>query len=116
MLAVSKTSLSQSNFGVCACTSLSGFVWIRTYVFIYGFQNNLAKLFSKFKALADDPVRQSCVTQKLTLVGNGIENILGKEDAAYQYFFLFPKCFRKAYLRVVKILDCVVNSYYFTTK
>ena len=40
-----------------------------------------------------------------------VENIVGKgENAGYQYFLLFPPCFQKDFLRVVKSRDCVVQS------
>ena len=48
---------------------------------------------SKLKALADDKLN---VTHKLKFVSERIENILGKgENAGYQHFLLFPKCFQK---------------------
>ena len=48
---------------------------------------------SKFKALADDKIN---LTNKLKLVLGMVENILGKgENAGYQHFLLFPKCFQK---------------------
>ena len=39
-------------------------------------------------------------------------NILGiGENAGYQYFLLFPKCFQKTFFfKVVKTEDCVVKS------
>ena len=47
----------------------------------------------KLKAFANDKVN---VTQKLKFVSKRIENILGKgENAGYQHFLLFPKCFQK---------------------
>ena len=46
---------------------------------------------SKFKACADDLKN---VTQNF--VSGRVENILGKgENAGYQHFFLFSKCFQK---------------------
>ena len=48
---------------------------------------------SKFKALADNKIN---VTQNLSFVLGKVENILGKgENAGYQHFLLFPKCFEK---------------------
>ena len=48
---------------------------------------------SKFKALAVDKIN---VTKKLKSVFGMIEKILGKgENAGYQHFLLFPKCFQK---------------------
>ena len=48
---------------------------------------------SKLKALAEDKMN---VTQKLKFVSRRTENILGKgENAGYQHFLLFPKCFQK---------------------
>ena len=47
----------------------------------------------KLKAFADDKIN---VTQKLKFVSESIENILEKgENAGYQHFLLFPKCFQK---------------------
>ena len=48
---------------------------------------------SKLKAFADNNIN---VTQKKTVVFARIENIVGKgENAGYQHFPLFPKCFQK---------------------
>ena len=62
---------------------------------------------SKFKAFADAKID---LTQYLNFALGRVENILGKgENAGYQHFFLFPKCFQESTsLRVVKSLDCVV--------
>ena len=47
----------------------------------------------KFKALADDKIN---VTEKFKIVLGREENLLRKgENAGYQYFLLFPKCFEK---------------------
>ena len=47
---------------------------------------------SKSEALADDKIN---VTQTLKFVSGRVENILGKrENAGYQHFLLFPKCFQ----------------------
>ena len=49
---------------------------------------------SKFKALADDKING---TKKWKFVLGMVENILGKgENAGYQHFLLFPKCFQKS--------------------
>ena len=49
---------------------------------------------SKLKAFADDNIN---VTKKLKFVVGRIENIVGKgENAGYQHFLLFPKCFQKS--------------------
>ena len=49
---------------------------------------------SKFKELADDKIN---VTEKVKLVLGRVENIVGKaENAGYQQFVLFLKCFQKA--------------------
>ena len=46
---------------------------------------------SKFKELADVKIN---LTQKFKFVFEWVENILGKgENAGYQHFLLFPKCF-----------------------
>ena len=48
---------------------------------------------SKLKAFAYDKIN---VTQKLEIISTRVENILGKgENAGYQHFLLFPKCFQK---------------------
>ena len=48
---------------------------------------------SKFKALTQDKIN---VTQKLKFVSGRIGRILGKgENAGYQQFLVFPKCFQK---------------------
>ena len=48
---------------------------------------------SKFKELADDIIN---VTEKLKFVVEMVENNLGKgENASFQHFLLFPKCFQK---------------------
>ena len=59
---------------------------------------------SEFKAHADDKTN---VTQNLNFLLERVENILGKgENAGYQHFLLFPKCFQKAsFSRVVKSRD-----------
>ena len=49
---------------------------------------------SKFKELADDKIS---ATKELKFVLGMVENILGKgENAGYQHFLLFPKCFQKS--------------------
>ena len=49
---------------------------------------------SNFKAFADDIMN---LNKKTKLVLGGVENIVGKgENAGYQHFLLFPKCFQKA--------------------
>ena len=49
---------------------------------------------SKLKGFADDKIN---VTEKLKFVLGKIENIVGKgENAGYQHFLLFPRCFQKA--------------------
>ena len=48
---------------------------------------------SKLKAFTDDQIN---ATMKLKFVLGMIENIWGKgENAGYQHFLLFPKCFQK---------------------
>ena len=40
-----------------------------------------------------------------------VEKIVGKGENAYQHFLLFPQCFFKAlFLKVVRSIDCVVES------
>ena len=49
---------------------------------------------SKSEAFADDKIN---VTEKLKLILERVENIVGKgENAGYQHFLLFPQCFPKA--------------------
>ena len=44
--------------------------------------------------IADDIIN---LIEKLKLILIRVENIVGKgENAGYQYFLLFPQCFRKA--------------------
>ena len=46
---------------------------------------------SKLKAFAEDKINGTSI---LKCVSERIENILGKgENAGYQHFLLFPKCF-----------------------
>ena len=48
------------------------------------------------KAFADDKLN---VTRNVKVVFHRIENIVGKEEnAGYQHFLLFPRCFQKAFL------------------
>ena len=48
---------------------------------------------TKMKAFADDNIN---VIKNLKLLRGRVENILGKgENAGYQHFLLFPKCFQK---------------------
>ena len=48
---------------------------------------------SKLKDFADDKIN---VTQNLKFILGMEENIFGKgENASYQHFLLFPKCFQK---------------------
>ena len=54
---------------------------------------------SKLKALADNKINY---TEKLKFVLGRVENIMEKgENAGYQHFLLFPKCFQKVSVRVV---------------
>ena len=64
---------------------------------------------TKLKAFADDNIN---VAKMMISVSNRAENIVGKgENAGYQHFLLFPKCFQEASsLRVVKRQDCVVKT------
>ena len=63
----------------------------------------------EFKALADDKIN---VTQKFKIFFGWVENILVRgENAVYQHFLLFPKCFQEpSSSRVIKSRDCVVKS------
>ena len=47
----------------------------------------------------------------MIFVFDKVENIVGKgENAGYQHFLLFPRCFQTFLLRVVESQDCVVKS------
>ena len=49
---------------------------------------------STLKVFADDKIYD---TEKLKFLLGRVENIMGKgENAGYQHFLLFPKCFQKA--------------------
>ena len=49
----------------------------------------------KLKAFADEKLN---VTQDMKVVFHRIENIVGKEEnAGYQHFLLFSRCFQKAF-------------------
>ena len=51
---------------------------------------------SKFKAFADDILKVVQIVKYI--LGDKIENIVGKEEnAGYQHFLLFPQCFQKAF-------------------
>ena len=66
---------------------------------------------SKLKDFADDKIN---VTQNLKFILGMEENIFGKgENASYQHFLLFPKCFQKhpSLVCSLKIWDCVVKSF-----
>ena len=52
--------------------------------------NNKISNFSIFKTFADDKI---IVTEKLKFVFGWVENVVGKENAGYQHFLLFPLCF-----------------------
>ena len=64
---------------------------------------------SKLKAFADDQLNASR-TPKFLL--DRVENIVGKgENAGYQHFFLFPKCFQEpSFSRLLKVGACVLKS------
>ena len=48
---------------------------------------------SKLKTFADD---KTDLTEKLKFVLGRVENIVGKgENAGYQHFLLFPRCFQR---------------------
>ena len=77
--------------------------------FLNSLPNNYFLNWIKFKAFADDKLN---VAKIVTYVFDRVENIMGKgENAGYQHFLLFPRCFQKAYLRVFKSQDCVVKSW-----
>ena len=55
--------------------------------------NNEILDWSKFKAFEDDIINAN---QNLKFVLGRVDNIVGKgENAGYQHFLLFPKCFQK---------------------
>ena len=48
---------------------------------------------TKLKAFADDKMN---IAQMMIFVFDRVENIVGRgENAGYQHFLLFPKCFQK---------------------
>ena len=50
---------------------------------------------SKLKAFADDNFD---ITEMVQFFPDQVENIVGKgENAGYQHFLLFPRCFQKAF-------------------
>ena len=56
--------------------------------------NNKISDWSELKSFADNKIN---VTEKFKFVLGRLENIVGKgENAGYQHFLLFPKCFQKA--------------------
>ena len=61
------------------------------------------------KAFADDKFNASVMIMSLF---ERVQNTVGKgENACYQHFLLFSKCFSKAsFLRVIKSRKCVVKS------
>ena len=56
--------------------------------------------------------RQNKKRLKIEFVFGRVENIVEKgENAGYQHFLFFSKCFSKGlFLKVVKSRDCVVKS------
>ena len=71
-------------------------------IFINTVPNDKILDLPKFKAFADDKKIQA---QKLKFVLGRVENIVGKgENADYQHFLLFQKCFQKlSYQEVLKV-------------
>ena len=62
---------------------------------------------SNFKAFAADRI---LMTQKLKFVLGRVEKILEKgENAGYQHFLIFPKCFQKLSFPGVKNREYVVK-------
>ena len=63
---------------------------------------------TKLKAFADNKLNVDRMTISLL---HRVENAEGKgENAAYQHFLLFPQCFPKPSLEVVKSHACVVKT------
>ena len=64
---------------------------------------------SKLKAFAGDKMN---MTEKMKIVPERMENIVGKgENAGYQNFLLFPQCFQKVtFSGSLKVRDCAVQS------
>ena len=67
--------------------------------------NDKILAWSKLKALADDKIK---FAEMMIFVFDRVENIVGKvENAGYQHFLLFQKCFQKAfYSGLLKIGLC----------
>ena len=79
--------------------------------FLHPLPNNKILDQFKFEAHVEDNIN---VTQNLNFVLGKVENILGKgENAGYQHFLLFPKCFQKAaFSRVDKNRGCALKGQY----
>ena len=72
-----------------ADTKKPGLVWERVNSIL---PNDKVKDWSKLKAFADDSIN---VTERLKFVLGRVENIVGKgENAGYQHFLLFQRCFQ----------------------
>ena len=66
---------------------------------------------SKFKGFGDDRIN---VTEKLKIVLERAENIVGKEENAGYHFLPFPQCFQKvSFSRLLKIRS-LVNTIHFS--
>ena len=66
------------------------------------YQNDKILDWSKLKAFVDDKIN---VTEKFKFLFERVESIVGKgENAGYQHFLLFPKCFQKhSYTGLLKV-------------
>ena len=64
----------------------------------------------RFRALADDKINEA---RKLEFALGKVGNIFGEgENAGYQHFLLFQKCFLKsAFSGVIKSWHCAIKSY-----
>ena len=63
-------------------------------VILFSLPNDTILDWSKLKAFADEKLR---VAKMIISVYDRVENIVGKgENAGYQHFLLFPRCFQKA--------------------
>ena len=91
--------LSQLVVNFCMRSQLGWFIaefYVRSLPWQFNpLPDNKISKWSKLKAFADNKLN---ATQDIKVVFHRIENIVGKEEnAGYQHFLLFPRCFQKAF-------------------
>ena len=73
------------------CNSMGLIKFIRNEIHINSLPNDKNLDWSKFKAFADDKIDDVKIMISLF---DSVENTVGKEEnAGYQHFLLFPRCF-----------------------